>query len=556
MNKTNRIHALPATMVTMFLLVFSSSLQAASSTWDSDGNYANGITDGSGTWSTAGTNWYATTGDTAWTSGDTAVFGSTGTGGTVTLSSSMTAAGVMFYKSGYTLTGSNLILTSTGTGISSSIYVASGVSAEIDNAFTSTASSQQTVSLYSGSTLTLKGGGVINTWNVTGATGTLVLASGTYGGANGVFQTSSIVNQGAATLNMVRILVGINGTSTYTVNDASAVINLTSTSLVSAVGRAGTGVLNLKNGTITSSTDLVVGYGDAGYGTLNVSGGTMTLKNTSALIIAAGSYSATTANESGIVNISGGVVYAPTVQFGSGTTSYTAGTTTAALNVSGGTLYVGSGGIVKYSNAPSTNTISLTGGTVGATANWTSTMAMALTGTNGNITFKTADASNASYNITLSGALSGAGGLTKTGAGILTLAGANTYQGGTLVSAGTLVATSLGTGNVEVANGAILTLQSASALGSTAILTLDGSSSLVNLDFTGTLYVNKLFVNGVLAGIGTFTAEELGSQFSGTGLISIAVPEPKVADLMAASTAFIIVLGYYRRRRSLMLCSK
>ena len=43
----------------------------------------------------------------------------------------------------------------------------------------------------------------------------------------------------------------------------------------------------------------------------------------------------------------------------------------------------------------------------------------------------------------LSGAITGAGGLTKTGNGTLTLsgAGANSYSGGTLVSSGTLAGT-------------------------------------------------------------------------------------------------------------------
>ncbi|MBR6434866.1 MAG: autotransporter-associated beta strand repeat-containing protein, partial [Thermoguttaceae bacterium] len=62
------------------------------------------------------------------------------------------------------------------------------------------------------------------------------------------------------------------------------------------------------------------------------------------------------------------------------------------------------------------------------------------------------------YNITLSGVLSGSGGLIKDGAEKLTLSGNNTYSGGTLVKAGTLAVSnvnSLGTGAVTVNGGTL-----------------------------------------------------------------------------------------------------
>src|SRR6185312_10616454 len=95
-------------------------------------------------------------------------------------------------------------------------------------------------------------------------------------------------------------------------------------------------------------------------------------------------------------------------------------------NLTGGSLYIGSGGIIAF--AGSTYEMNLGGGTVGATASWSSTLNMMLTGTNGATTFDTAG-----NTITLSGALSGSGGLTKIGSGMLDLAGARTYAGDTTV---------------------------------------------------------------------------------------------------------------------------
>ena len=58
---------------------------------------------------------------------------------------------------------------------------------------------------------------------------------------------------------------------------------------------------------------------------------------------------------------------------------------------------------------------------------------MTLTGSGGNATVDTAG-----YTVTLSGSLSGPGGLTKTDSGTLVLATTNTYTGDTLISGGTL----------------------------------------------------------------------------------------------------------------------
>ena len=101
--------------------------------------------------------------------------------------------------------------------------------------------------------------------------------------------------------------------------------------------------------------------------------------------------------------------------------------------LSGGTLAVMSGGLVTGSG---NYDIELGGGTVLSTAPWKSSLDMTLTGSEAPVTFATG--TNA---VSLSGTLSGPGGLAKTGTGSLTLLGANTYAGVTRISQGTLNAT-------------------------------------------------------------------------------------------------------------------
>jgi len=101
--------------------------------------------------------------------------------------------------------------------------------------------------------------------------------------------------------------------------------------------------------------------------------------------------------------------------------------------LSGGTLAVMSGGLVTGSG---NYDIELGGGTVLSTAPWKSSLDMTLTGSEAPVTFATG--TNA---VSLSGTLSGPGGLAKTGTGSLTLLGDNTYAGVTRISQGTLNAT-------------------------------------------------------------------------------------------------------------------
>ena len=134
----------------------------------------------------------------------------------------------------------------------------------------------------------------------------------------------------------------------------------------------------------------------------------------------------------GVINAWGGI------QLG-GAGTFTGGS--AMVTNSGGFLYIGSrgGAGIRYGTGiPATNNVSLTGGTVGALQTWISSVPMTLATLNGKITFQCADASTTPFNISLSGALTGSGGLNKSGGGTLTLSGANNYSGSTVVSNGIL----------------------------------------------------------------------------------------------------------------------
>ena len=134
----------------------------------------------------------------------------------------------------------------------------------------------------------------------------------------------------------------------------------------------------------------------------------------------------------------------------SGTNTY-AGTTIAGgvlavstdANLGSGGITIGAGTLqITGSTAFSSNkSITFTGsGTINVTATATATLSGSIAA-NGNATINIASASET---LTLSGAVSGAGSLTKLGSGIVTLSGGNIYGGSATISQGTLTLGSTG----------------------------------------------------------------------------------------------------------------
>jgi autotransporter-associated beta strand protein len=118
---------------------------------------------------------------------------------------------------------------------------------------------------------------------------------------------------------------------------------------------------------------------------------------------------------------------------GSGTFAYTG---MVKLTGTSSSLYVGAGGMERIGTFElCTSVLNLFGGTLGASASWSSNVSVAVGGA---ATVKAADANDVPHNITMNGALTGAGSITKVGGGTLRLNGGHAYTGDTEINAGTL----------------------------------------------------------------------------------------------------------------------
>lgn len=124
----------------------------------------------------------------------------------------------------------------------------------------------------------------------------------------------------------------------------------------------------------------------------------------------------------------------------------------------------------------------------------------------------------AAGNVTLGGAISGTGGLTKTGGGTLTLTGSNSFTGNFFAKAGTVVIDTGGTNSTTVyasigqdgADTATLTLKGTGAFSTTAdfnVGDIGSSAGTLNIQNNAYLDVNALFVG---------SANASGSSATGT----------------------------------------
>jgi fibronectin-binding autotransporter adhesin len=204
---------------------------------------------------------------------------------------------------------------------------------------------------------------------------------------------------------------------------------------------------------------------------------------------------------------SGGTVTANGIQFGGAAGTYDAASS-ATLTLSGGDLYVGAAGITRGAGAATLPvTIQLQGGTLGASAGWTSLLDMKLGTTGGGPTIRAQNSGSGSRDITLSGILSNDGAvngtLTKTGSGKLTLSGANTFDGG-----------------LKIVNGTVNATTNDSALGAGTV-TMGGVGSTGATLTTGRSHSNAFTVNAPDSGSVVIAANGGGGNYTLSGGITL-----------------------------------
>ena len=353
-------------------------------------------------------------------------------------------------------------------------------------------------------TVTLAGGGSLGN-TITATAGTLVFNGGTL--ISTIFTNSRSINlQNGATFivtnNAILNLAGTISLGTTAAGNSGNIIQYSGSLIVNG-SEPGGYYRALQIGEYPAETSTYTMYG----GSLYVTNGLLFLP-----------WNAT----QGVWSIYGGTSVVKQIANNSGGFGY--------LNFVNGSVIVGSGGI---SNIVGTSVFNLGGGTLGAYANWASALNMNLTGTNGPTTFDTA-----ANTITLSGVLSGTGGLIKAGSGSLTLssAAAYTYAGDTVVNNGTLTlsGTAVGGGTNKLA-GAWIYVNPGSALNLAAGAQLNYGPGTPSVSLNGgTLamtdgqynYVkNLVLTNGSTWALGTglLTTNGLtGANFGLSNVISLA----------------------------------
>jgi autotransporter-associated beta strand protein len=298
---------------------------------------------------------------------------------------------------------------------------------------------------------------------------------GTYSGVTGTYRLS-----GTAVLNSMGYeLIGLNH-STGKFTQDGGVNSATFTGMKLGVSANSVGIYTLNDGSLNA---IAIYDGEGSTGTFNQNGGAVTISaSITGLTIANGTGS------TGTYNLNGGTLTLQALERGSGNASFNFG-----------------------------------GGTLKAAAAFTSSLDMNLSGIGivpGTLYNATVD--TASVPVTLSGILSGVGGLNKSGSGTLTLSNANTYASQTKVLVGTLSVTGSlnSTGSVVVNPGAILA----------------GTGSV------GSVTVNSLghIAPGVSA-VGTLT--NTGLTLNSGAILDFDLASTSSSDLISMSTSILALYG-------------
>ena len=221
--------------------------------------------------------------------------------------------------------------------------------------------------------------------------------------------------------------------------------------------------LVVNDGQVNISSALTIGTSNSSCSVL-VNGGILNTANSSVIVgnnsaterwnileVRSGTFNSTEAVDGVLISprdssankgqflVSGGDAFVEKISFGTATSAVGA---IGRVSVSSGALYIGSGGVVlNAAPADYTAQFDLTGGTLAAQADWSSSVPVNL-GAAVNSTIRTADFFGNPYNITLSGAVTGTGslsvGVIGGDGGTLTITGPHSYPGNTYVDSGVL----------------------------------------------------------------------------------------------------------------------
>jgi len=535
-----------ATLAAAAVLTTASS-PAAQLTWDA-GNTANGATidAASGAWNidtTTNLNWNNGSGNVSWT--QTSV--TAGLNGAIFAGADAAADTYQIALDGPQIAFTNLQVNANGYAFSGQplyqpanafISVADGKNVTFNNLITgpNNASVWRLGAGGAPASLTLLGGFTVAQFGVCSTNGsTLWLGSGA-ASSGGVFTINANVTHtngtwnNTATWQVARPGVAnhqpdagkLAFPAVYTMDGDSATLNLSKEMMISRGGGSGKviikkGTVNLTGSGVTATVEVLKESGALGQGLFIMEGGTMTVGSSSAAGVVGLAKGGSGTNSQAVFSQSGGIIRAwGGVSIGAASGTFNVSSLSAFTN-SGGFLYIGNVGgigITRYALAPATNYFVLSGGTVGALQSWLSTMPMTLDTLNGNITFQCADEGSSPFNISLSGALTGAGGLFKTGGGTLTLSGPNNYAGSTVVSNGVLKIVP----TLSPTNGS---------------LTLDGSASSPTLTVAPTSAGQFMTANGNL----TFAAGTVTANFDFAAL----PPSTSVAPIQVANNVACLV---------------
>ena len=384
--------------------------------------------------------------------------------------------------------------------------------------------------LVNGGTLTASAASLIS--NVTSG---LVVASGTAnfnaglanetGSSSGnpfISVTGGTLNASSITLSRGGLSITSRPANGQTANGLyvnGGTVNVTGALGIGSISGSNSSVsARIDSGTVNVGGPLTVGINNTGrWSVLDVNGGALNVTDTTSGLLLGSGFAGQVIM---FVRNTNAVVTTPRIQFGQAALGGK-----AFLNLSAGALYIGSGGLVLGSSAPTGTdvvagqfeaSLALDGGTLGATADWSSPIPMTM---NGDISITAANASNVPHTITLTGPAIGLGVLTKNGAGTALLTStASDITGGATVNAGTLA---LGgkVGQLIVNAGATFAPQG--VLKSDFATTLDGTLA-IGYNSINTPSVNRIESDsgGITLGTGSsLTVSGTGNLASGTYVI-------------------------------------